>query len=67
MGTNRIAISISCVSVLTRSKNEKVIQNPYADLDQHQKLITSRGSPLAHACQVLSMSVSHSSVILFTE
>jgi len=29
-------------------ENEKVIRNPQADLDHHQKLITSRGSPLAH-------------------
>jgi len=28
------------------------------DADHHQKLITSRGSPLAHACQVWSTSVS---------
>jgi len=48
-------------------ENEKVIRNPhadpdhrnpYADPDHHQKLITSRGSPLVHACQVWSTSVS---------
>jgi len=39
-------------------ENEKVIRNPYADPDHHQKLITSRGSLLAHACQVWSTSVS---------
>jgi len=33
-------------------ENEKVIRNPHADPDHHQKLITSRGSPLGHACQV---------------
>jgi len=33
-------------------ENEKVIQNPHADSDHHQKLITSRVSPFAHACQV---------------
>ena len=31
---------------------------PHADPDHHQKLITSRGSPLAHVCQVWSTSVS---------
>ena len=31
----------------------KIIKSdPHADPDHHQKLITSRGSPLAHACQV---------------
>jgi len=39
-------------------ENENVIRNPHADPDHHQKLITSRGSPLAHACQVWSTSVS---------
>ena len=33
-------------------ENEKVIQNPQVHLNHHQKLITSRGSPFAHACQV---------------
>jgi len=28
-------------------KKEKVIRNPHTDPDHHQKLITSRGSPLA--------------------
>ena len=37
---------------------EKVIQNPHADRDHHQRFTTSRGSPLAHACQVWSTSVS---------
>jgi len=37
-------------------ENEKVIPNPQADPHHHQKLITSRGSALAHACQVWSMS-----------
>ena len=36
----------------------KVIWNPHADPDHQQKLITSRGSTLAHACQVWSTSVS---------
>jgi len=31
-------------------ENEKVIQNLHTDPDHHQKLMTSRGSPLAHAC-----------------
>jgi len=34
-----------------------VIQNPHADPDQHQKLTTSRGSPLAHAYHVCLMTV----------
>jgi len=39
-------------------ENEKVIRNPHADPDQHQNLITSRGSTLACTCQVWSTSVS---------
>jgi len=39
-------------------ENEKVIRNRHADPDHHQKLITSRKSPLAHVCQVWSTSVS---------
>jgi len=39
-------------------ENEKVIWNPHADPDHHQKLITFRGSTLAHVCQVWSSSVS---------
>jgi len=39
-------------------ENEKVIRNPHADLDHPQKLITSGGSLLAHACQVWLTSVS---------
>jgi len=39
-------------------KNTTVIRNPHMDPDRHQKLITSRGSPLAHACQVWSESIS---------
>jgi len=49
-------------------KKEKVISNPHTDLDHHQKLITSRGSPLAYAGQVWSTSVSaFVSTKLFTE
>ena len=48
-------------------ENEKVIGNPHADTDHIQMLTTSRGSPLAHAYQVGSMSISASSAILFTE
>jgi len=44
--------------IATRWKNGKVIQNPYTDPDQHQKLTTSRRSPLAHAYHVWSTSVS---------
>jgi len=36
---------------------KKMIRNPHADLDHCQK-VTSRGLPIAHACQVLSTSVS---------
>ena len=36
----------------TVKKLKTVIRNPHADLDHHQKLITFRGSPLAHACQI---------------
>jgi len=39
-------------------ENEKVSWNPHADPDHHQKLITSRGSYLTHACQVWSTFVS---------
>ena len=35
-----------------------MIWNPHAGPDHHQKLTTSRESPLAHACQVWSTSVS---------
>jgi len=35
--------------VCNGEENGKVIQNPHADLDQHQKLITS---PLAHSYHV---------------
>jgi len=38
-------------------ESRKVIRNPYADPDHHQKLITSRGSSLARVCQVWSTSV----------
>jgi len=38
-------------------KNAKVIWNPYPGPDHHQKVITSRGSPLAHAYHVWSTSV----------
>jgi len=33
-------------------ENEKVTRNPYVDPDHHEKLVTSRGSPLARAYQV---------------
>ena len=39
-------------------ENEKVMRNPHADQDHHQKSTTSRGSSLARACQVWSTSVS---------
>jgi len=45
-------------------ENEKVIRNPHADPDHHQKLITSRGSPLVKFGR---RPFPRSSVILFTE
>ena len=39
-------------------ENEKVIWYSHTDPDHHQKLTTSRGSPLAHVCQVWSTTVS---------
>jgi len=36
----------------TVKKMKKLIQNPHVELDHCQKLIASRGSPFAHACQV---------------
>ena len=38
-------------------ENEKVIRNPHTDQDHHQKLISFRGSDLAHVCQVWSTPV----------
>jgi len=38
-------------------KNGKVIRNPCPGPDHHKRLITSRGSPLAHAYHVWSTSV----------
>jgi len=35
-------------------ENEKVTWNPQADPEHHQKLITSRESPLGHVYQVWS-------------
>ena len=45
---------IAYSSVVKKMKN----RNPRADPDHHQKSTTSRGSPLARACQVWSTSVS---------
>jgi len=56
--------AVDCVKMLTdplfRSgeENENVIRNPRADPNHHKKSTTSRGSPLARACQVWSTSVS---------
>jgi len=47
--------------LLFRSGEEnekKIVRNPDRDPNHHQKLTTSRGSALARACQVWSMSVS---------
>ena len=46
------------ISFRNGEENEKVSWNPHADPDHHQKLITSRGSYLTHACQVWSTFVS---------
>jgi len=40
-------------------KSAKLILDPQPDPQQHQKLITSTGSPLAHACHVWSTSLSY--------
>jgi len=51
--------TIPYFAVVKKIKNlDWLIRNPHSDLDHHQKLITSRGSPLAHVCQVRSTSVS---------
>jgi len=39
------------------SGSGKMIVDPHSDPDQHQNLITSRGSPLAHAYHVWSTTV----------
>jgi len=39
-------------------KSEKLLRYPHPDPDKHQTLITSRGSPLAHAYHVWSSSIS---------
>jgi len=44
--------------LIRNEENQKLIRNPHMDLGHHQKLITSRESFLAHACQVWSTSVS---------
>jgi len=47
-------------------ENEKVIRNPHAVPDHHQKLITSKRSPLAHAYTKFGQRpFPSSSVILF--
>jgi len=43
---------------LNGEEHEKVIRSPHADLDRHQKFLTSRGSPPVHVYQVWSTSVS---------
>ena len=53
--------------LLNGKENGKGIWNPNADLDHHQKLISSRGSRLAHACQVWSTSVSTFVSFLLTD
>jgi len=69
-GTNRLLIvwefrkqrnANKCPKIaysLVVKKTKKMIRNPRADRDHHEKSITSRGSPLAHACQLWSTSVS---------
>jgi len=49
-------------------ENKQVMRNPRADLDHHQKSITSRGSPLARVPAKFGWRpFPRSSVILFTE
>ena len=38
-------------------ESEELILDPYLDPDQHKSLITSKQTPLAHACHVESTSV----------
>jgi len=40
-----------------RKRNGKAIRNPFPGLDHHEKLTTSRGSPLANAYHVWSTSI----------
>ena len=40
-----------------RKRNGKAIRNPFPGLDHHEKLTTSRGSPLADAYHVWSTSL----------
>ena len=54
---NKINVQKSPIPQCWR-KWKKMTRNPHADPDHLQKLITSRGSLLAHACQVWSTSVS---------
>jgi len=51
---------------LNGEANEKLIWNPHADPDHHQKLITSRGSPLPMPAKFGRHLFQHSSVIQFT-
>jgi len=44
-----------------------MIQNPHADADKHQKITTSRGSSLAHACRVCRRPLPRLWAILLTE
>jgi len=48
-------------------ENGTVTQNQRADPNHHQKLITSRGSPLAMAAKFGRCPFPHLSVTLFTE
>jgi len=43
--------------MMTKMEKWSRIHNPHVDLDQHQKLTTSRESPTAHAYHVWSTSV----------
>jgi len=49
-------ISLICLSPSVK-ESEKLILDPRSNPDQHQKLITSGGSPLADAYHVWSTSV----------
>ena len=50
-------INVLKISIPQWLQKRKVIRNPYPGQDDHQKLITSSGSPLAHAYHTRSTSV----------
>ena len=64
MSENRLGLFLS------GEENDKVIRNPRADPDHHQKSVTSIGSPFAALPMPAKFGrrpFPHSSLILFTE